>query len=268
MNGSNCAGTTMNSNPVYFAPDSVDAHQFFDEPFRSPEAADRRTEFLAMVSHELRNPIGSILTAIELLRNTKGHLLRHDWVWAGVECAARQVRHLTDDLLCLYQSNQPTFELQLQRLNFAAVALAAVERRRPGFEHEGLRLVLHSSEKPIWVTADPVYLDLAFGNLLDNAAKYTDSAGIVVVSVEAACSDAVLRVQDTGVGIAPDALPFVFDAFMRERTDNGRPTRGSGIGLLLVRTLVELHGGRVDAFSAGRGRGSEFVIRLPTLESR
>ena len=219
-----------------------------------------------MVLHELRNPLGTILTAIDLLRDADGWLPQHRWVWGGVERAARQVQCLTDDLLCLFQATQPTFQLRLGPLNFAAMAHAAVERCRPAFEREGLQLMLRSDDKPVWVFADPVRLEFVVGNLLDNAAKYTEPGGRVTVSVEAASAEAVLRVQDTGIGIAPEVLPFVFDAFVREGVPAGRPTRGSGVGLVLVRTLVELHGGRVEASSAGRGRGSQFVVRLPTLD--
>jgi signal transduction histidine kinase len=226
-------------------------------------AANRRDEFLAMVLHELRNPLGSILTAIDLLRDAEGWLPQHRWVWGGVEKAARQIQCLTDDLLCLFQATQPTFKLSLGRLNFAAVVHAAVERWRPAFEREGLQLMLRSGDDPLWVFADPVRLDLVLGNLLDNAAKYTEPGGRVTVSVEVAGAEAVLRVRDTGVGIAPELLPFVFDPFVRERVPGVWHRQGSGVGLLLVRTLVELHGGRAEASSAGRGQGSEFVVRLP-----
>jgi signal transduction histidine kinase len=229
-------------------------------------AEDRREEFLAMVLHELKNPLGAILTAIDLLRDAEGWLPQHRWIWNGVEGATRQLQCLTDDLLCLFQAAQPRFKLCRRPLNLAAVTHAAVERCRRAFEREGLELALHSLDKPVWVFADPVRLDFVIVNLLDNAAKYTERGGRVMVSVEDAGSEAVLRVQDSGIGIAPDVLPFVFDAFVREGVPAGRPTQGSGVGLALVRALVELHGGRVEASSAGRGRGSQFLIRLPTLD--
>jgi signal transduction histidine kinase len=206
------------------------------------------------------------LTAIDLLRDAEGWVPQHRWVWRGVERAARQIRCLTDDLLYLFQAAQPTFQLHLRPLNLAAMAHAAVERCRPAFEREDLQLMFHSGDKPVWVFADPVRLELVVGNLLDNAAKYTEPGGRVTVSVEAAGAEAVLRVQDTGIGIAPEVLPFVFDAFVREGVPAGRPIKGSGFGLVLVRTLVELHAGRVEASSAGRGRGSQFVLRHPALD--
>ena len=136
-------------------------------------------------------------------------------------------------------------------------------RRRSDFERLGLSLALEVKAEAVWVTADPDRLELVLDNLLDNAAKYSEPGGQVTVSLEATNGEVVLRVRDTGVGIAPEVLPFVFDAFVRAGTSGGRPRRGSGVGLLLVRTMVELHGGRAEASSAGAGRGSEFVVRLP-----
>jgi signal transduction histidine kinase len=226
-------------------------------------AADRRGEFLAMVLHELQSPLGGILTGVALVRDAAGAPPRSEWLWTGLENATRQVQSLVADLLDLCQATHPTFQLRRRRMDLAAAARAAAERRRPDFERAGLRLALSFEAEPVWVTADPERLELVLGNLLDNAAKYTEPDGRVAVSVEAAGAEAVVRVRDTGVGIAPEVLPLVFDPFVRERVAGVRTRRGSGVGLLLVRTLVELHGGRAEAFSAGRGRGSEFVVRLP-----
>ncbi len=274
MNESNDRGQSLDSHDLHRAPYAGPAglstgtvsEMQSSRPAADSSRADRREEFLAMVLHELRNPLGAILTAIDLLRDAEGWLPQHRWVWGGVEGAARQVQCLTDDLLCLFQATQPTFQLHRRPLNLAAVAHAAVERCRRTVEQEGLQLTLHSSDQPVWVFADPVRLEFVVGNLLDNAAKYTEPGGRVTASVEDAGAEAVLRVQDTGVGIAPEALSFVFDAFVREGVPAGRPIQGWGVGLVLVRTLVELHGGRVEASSAGRGQGSQFLVRLPTLD--
>ena len=169
-----------------------------------------------MILHELMNPLGDIMTAVALMRDAEGCLPQSGWVWRGIERATRQVKSLTDDVLGLCQTTQPTFHLHLGPLDLAATVYAAVERRRSDFEREGLRLAFRSSDKPVWVAADPVRLEFVLGNLLDNAAKYTEPGGRVAVSVEGDSAEAVLRVEDTGIGIAPEVLPFVFDAFVRE----------------------------------------------------
>jgi signal transduction histidine kinase len=216
-----------------------------------------------MILHELQGPLGSVLSGVAFVRDTEDMLPRSGWVWAGLENAARQVQNLLVDLMDLCRVGHPTFRLRRRTMDLAAAARAAAERRRRDFEREGLRLELQFGAGPVSVTADPERLELVLGNLLDNAAKYTEPGGRVTVSVEDAGAEAVLRVRDSGVGIAPEVLPFVFDPFVREGAPGARPRRGSGVGLLLVRTLVELHGGRAEASSAGRGRGSEFVVRLP-----
>jgi signal transduction histidine kinase len=189
-----------------------------------------------------------------------------EWLWTGFENATRQVQGLLVDLMDLCQATHPTFRLRCRPMDLAAAARAAADRRRSDFERLGLSLALEVGAEAVWVTADSQRLKLVLGNLLDNTAKYTEPGGRVTVSVEATSAEVVLRVRDTGVGIAPEVLPFVFDPFVREGIPRVRPRRGSGVGLLLVRTLVELHGGRAEASSAGRGRGSEFVIRLPATD--
>jgi two-component system, chemotaxis family, CheB/CheR fusion protein len=225
--------------------------------------ADRRGEFLAMVLHELKNPLGSILAGVEFARDAEGLLPQSEWLLTGLENAARQVQGLLADLMDLCQASHPTFQLHRRLMDLASAASAAANRRRSDFERLGLSLAIEVGAEAVWVTADPERLELVLGSLLDNAAKYSEPGGRVTVSVEAKSAEVVLRVRDTGVGIAPEVLPFVFDPFVREGIPGVRPRRGSGVGLLLVRTLVELHGGRAEASSAGRGQGSEFVIRLP-----
>jgi signal transduction histidine kinase len=229
-------------------------------------AADRRGEFLAMVLHELRSPLASIIAGIELARDTEGSLPQSEWLRTGLENATRQMQGLLADLMDLCQASHPTFQLHRRPMDLASAVRAAADRRRSDFERLGLSLALEVGAEAVWVTADPERLELVLGNLLDNAAKYTEPGGRVTVSVEATGTEVLLRVRDTGVGIAPEVLPFVFDPFVREGIPAVRHRRGSGIGLLLVRTLVELHGGRAEASSAGRGRGSEFVVRLPVAD--
>jgi signal transduction histidine kinase len=248
------------------APDRRATGKLADSSRHAPAnhlAADQRGEFLAMVLHELKGPLASILSGVALARDTKEGVPQSEWLWTGLENATRQVQGLLGDLIYLCQATHPTFQLRRRPVDLVAAAYAAAERRRLDFERAGLRLELSFGAEPVWVAADPDRLQLVLGNLLDNAAKYTEPGGRVTVTVEDTGPEVVLRVRDTGVGIAPEVLPFVFDAFVREEAPGARPRRGSGVGLLLVRTLMELHGGRAEAFSAGRGRGSEFVIRLP-----
>jgi signal transduction histidine kinase len=219
-----------------------------------------------MVLHELQNPLASILAGVAFVRDTEGSLPQSEWLWTGLENATRQVRSLLTDLMGLCQATHPTFRLHRRPMDLAAAVCAAADRRRPEFERLGLSFALEVGAEAVWVTADPERLELVLGNLLDNAAKYTEPGGRVTVLVEATSAEVVLRVRDTGVGIAPEVLPFVFDPFVREGIPEVRPRRGSGVGLLLVRTLVESHGGRAEASSAGRGRGSEFVVRLPVAD--
>jgi len=226
-------------------------------------AADRRGEFLAMVLHELQNPLGSIVAGVAFVRETEDFRPQSEWLWAGLENASRKVEGLLADLMDLCQAAHPKFQLRRRPMDFAAAVSIVAQRRRPEFERLGLSLTLEIGAEAEWITADPERLELVVGNLLDNAAKYTEPGGRVTVSVEATSREVVLRVLDTGVGIAPEVLPFVFDPFVREGTSAVCRRRGSGVGLLLVRTLVELHGGSVEVSSSGRGRGSEFVVRLP-----
>jgi signal transduction histidine kinase len=228
-------------------------------------ASDPRGEFLAMVLHELRNPLSGIQLATEMLRYAEDRPPASDRLWVLLEKAIGQINGLTEDLLDLCRTTHPTFRLNTQPIDLAPMAHLVIERRRHEFERNGLWLAFKRGSKPVWIIADAERLELVLGNLLDNASKYTEPGGQVIVSVAVENHEAVLRVGDTGIGIAPEVLPSVFDPFVREGVAAGPKTQGSGIGLLLVRTLVELHGGRVEALSAGRGQGSTFVVRLPSI---
>src|SRR5262245_35455870 len=188
--------------------------------------ADPRGEFLAMVLHELQDPLGAIVAGVAFVRDTDGMPPQSQWLWAGLENATRQVQNLLVDLLDLCRANHPTFQLRHRPMDLVAAVRAAAERSRPGFERQGLGLQLESAPGPLWVTADPERLELVLRNLLDNAAKYTESGGRVTVSVEAAPAEVVVRVRDTGIGIAPEVLPFVFDPFVRERAPGTRAKLG------------------------------------------
>ena len=245
---------------------AVQTSRLFDEAQRArreAEAASRaKDEFLAMLGHELRNPLAPIVTALQLLR------LRGD-LKNGREQAIldRQVKHLVrlvDDLLDIARVTRGLVELKRETLQLSAVVARGVEMASPLLEQ---RRHLFSSEVPegLWLDGDETRIAQVFGNLLNNAAKYTPPGGIVSIRADRDGDELVVRVRDNGNGIRPDLLPQVFDLFVQGDRSIERGEGGLGIGLTLVRTFVSMHGGTVKAFSEGAGKGSEFVVRLPAL---
>ena len=180
----------------------------------------------------------------------------------------RQVAHLTrlvDDLLDVSRVMRGKIELRRERVELATIVARTVETVQPLVDAQGHELSVRMPSDSLLLDADPVRLAQVVGNLLTNAAKYTDPGGHVTLTVEALGTQAVIRVRDTGIGIAPDMVPKVFDLFVQVETAADRTQGGLGIGLTLVKRLVELHGGTVEARSDGSGRGSEFVVRLPLV---
>ena len=227
-------------------------------------AADRhKDEFLAMLAHELRNPLAPIRNAL--------HIMKHAGNAGPVveqvrDVAERQVRHmarLLDDLLDVARISRGRIDLRRETVAVASILRQAVEAVRPLIEERRHELTVAPPAEPLWVDADPTRLEQVLTNLLNNAAKYTDPGGRIGLGAGREGDEVVVRVRDTGVGIAPDMLPRIFDLFVQAERRLDRSQGGVGIGLTLVRRLVELHGGTVEAFSPGLGRGSEFVVRLP-----
>ncbi|MCW8137374.1 MAG: PAS domain-containing protein [Planctomycetota bacterium] len=231
------------------------------------EASDRRKdEFLAMLAHELRNPLAPMTTALHLLRLRTGE--RED-LGRPLDVLARQTQHLTklvDDLLDVSRVTRGKIRLQPEPVDATAAVQRAVELGRPLLDARRHRLEVMLPREPLWVRADPTRLAQVLGNLLNNAAKFTDEGGRILVEVALDGQEVAFRVRDDGVGIAADLLPRLFQIFTQGDATLDRAAGGLGIGLALVRGLVELHGGRVDAQSDGPGRGSEFVVRLPRLD--
>lgn len=229
------------------------------------EADRRKNEFLAMLGHELRNPLAPIRNAVQLLR-----LRGNDpstVAWAG-QVADRQVTHLVrlvDDLLDVSRISRGKVRLQRGRLDLAEVVRATAEDHRGHLRDSGLTLELDVPPGPVWVHGDPTRLSQVLGNLLHNAAKFTDAGGRVAVRLaeEPELGRATVRVQDTGIGIEPEMLSRVFETFTQADRSMERSRGGLGLGLALVKGLVQLHGGEVEAFSAGPGQGAEFLFRLP-----
>jgi PAS domain S-box-containing protein len=225
--------------------------------------ADRlKGEFLATLAHELRNPLAPIRNALRLMKYPD----EHRNLEAERAMAERQVVHLArlvDDLMDVSRINQGRIELRKQALDLASVVERAVEAIQSSIEGRGHALSVSLPAEPVRLEADPTRLEQVIWNLLSNAAKYTEPGGQIRLSVRRDGGWMVLRVQDTGIGIEPEMLPRIFGIFVQADGRQDRSQGGLGIGLSLVKTLVEMHGGGVEAWSGGPGKGSEFVVRLP-----
>ena len=226
------------------------------------DAARRKDQFIAMLAHELRNPLVPIRNAVELLA-----LARDEATVGRVrEMVGRQVEHLAHivaDLLDASRVARGKVELRRGRCDLGRVVGQAAADAAGAFAAAGVRVALDLPAGPVWVDGDQTRLTQVVSNLLANAAKFTDPGGEVAVALRTDGGAATLRVRDTGVGIAPDLLPRVFDAFTQEDESLDRTRGGLGLGLALVKGVVELHGGTVQAASPGRGRGAEFTVLLP-----
>lgn len=226
-------------------------------------ADQRKDEFLATLGHELRNPLSPLLTGLQLLKSSgiDDPTLNH-----VVPIMERQVSHLVtlvNDLLEVSRITRGIIVLHKTPLDLAGVIESAIDTSRPLLEAAKHRLTVHWPAVPISISGDSVRLTQVFSNLLTNAAKYTNSGGEIIVSVRLDGNVATVSVRDNGIGIPPAHLSSVFDMFMQVDRSNRRAQGGLGIGLTLVRSLVEMHGGRVEARSAGPGTGSEFIVELP-----
>jgi signal transduction histidine kinase len=225
----------------------------------------KKDDFLATLAHELRNPLAPIRNAAAFLR-MKGS--GDPDLQNARDIIARQVAHMTrlvDDLLDVSRITRGKIVLRRERLDLAVPLASAVESSRPVVEAGGHELVVEPPAGPLAVSGDAARLAQVFGNLLTNAAKYTDRGGRITLAARRDGGDAVVTVTDTGIGIAPEHLPGLFDMFSQVAPALERSQGGLGIGLALVRSLVELHGGRVEARSDGPGKGSTFAVRLPLL---
>jgi CheY-like chemotaxis protein/anti-sigma regulatory factor (Ser/Thr protein kinase) len=213
----------------------------------------------------LRNPLAAIRNGIQVFRLVGPE--DANLVWAR-DVIDRQVQHLSrlvDDLLDVSRAARGKVQLQKVPLELTSVVARAVETSRPLVEARRQHLAVELPDEPVRLEGDLTRLAQVLANLLNNAAKYTDEGGQIWLSAERAGGTVVLRVRDTGIGIATEVLPSVFDLFVQADRSLARSEGGLGIGLTLVKRLVELHGGTVEAHSEGPGRGSEFVVRLPAL---
>jgi PAS domain S-box-containing protein len=237
-----------------------------DEALR--EADRRKDEFLATLAHELRNPLAPIRHSLEILLRSEGdpRLFRH-----ATDILGRQLSHmirLVDDLLDVSRITRDKLQLRKSRVELSSIIEHAVEASRPLAERDQQMIEVSLPLEPIYLDADPVRMAQVFSNLFNNACQYTEPGGRIWLTAEQHGHEAVLVVRDSGIGMPADQLDGIFEMFTQVEDDSERPRRGLGIGLTLVRRLVQLHGGTVTARSEGRGLGSEFEVRLPVLESK
>ncbi|MFO0967819.1 MAG: PAS domain S-box protein [Gemmataceae bacterium] len=230
------------------------------------EADRRKDEFIATLAHELRNPLAPLRNALELLRRTDDDKPLMEQARSMMERQVSQIVRLVDDLLDISRITQGKLQVRKERVSLADVLNAAIETARPLIDASAHELTIALPPQALHLHADPIRLAQAFSNLLNNAAKYTEKAGHIWLTAERRGDQAVVSVRDTGIGIAAEHMPHIFKIFSQMTPALERSQGGLGIGLSLVKGLVELHGGTIEARSAGVGKGSEFTIQLPIVD--
>jgi len=229
------------------------------------EADRRKDEFLAMLAHELRNPLAGIVNALHVLDEMDQESSPRKRLRTIVSRQAGNLTRMVDDLLDVSRITHGKIELRREPVNLVAIVQQAVETIRPLMESRGHTLETWTPDEALCVEADRTRLEQIIANLLNNAAKYTEPGGLIQLTVEREGAQAVVRIRDTGVGISPDLLPHIFDLFTQANRTSERAEGGLGIGLTLVRRLIEMHDGSIEAHSPGLGHGSEFTVRLPLV---
>jgi PAS domain S-box-containing protein len=227
----------------------------------------RKSEFLALLAHELRNPLAPMRNGLQVLRLAGNNRAEAERARTLMERQLQHLVRLVDDLLDVSRISRGKLRLRKERITVQAAAEHALEVCGQVVKDQGHELMVRLPEEPVYVDADRTRLAQALCNLLTNAAKYSDPGSRIWLTAERQGGEAVLRVKDTGIGIPPDLLPRVFDLFMQVDRSLEKSQGGLGVGLTIVKRLVEMHGGSVEAHSEGPGRGSEFVIRLPVVLS-
>jgi signal transduction histidine kinase len=221
-------------------------------------------ELLAMVCHELRSPLASVRYAMRLFVGTQGQeIARRQQLQALIERQTARMTRIIDDLLDVARLRNDRLQLQCERLDLRTTIGLAIETLGSEMDTRGHQLTTSAPDTPVWVAADPFRLEQVFVNLLANAAKYTEHGGRIAISIQVLEDQVIVRVRDSGIGISPQLLPHIFEMFRQAGDAESQPRAGLGIGLAIVRELVELHGGNVTATSRGTGQGSEFIVSLP-----
>jgi signal transduction histidine kinase len=234
--------------------------QLYEEIERADQQKNR---FLSMLAHELRNPLAPIRSAVDVLRLRRQSQEDIDWARDVIDRQVTQLVRLVDDLLDISRITLGKIRLQLERVEASELVTAAVEVSRPLIEKHSHHLATELPDEPIWLTGDRARLTQVLSNLLNNAAKYTPAGGQISFSLKQEADEAVFRVRDTGIGIPPNMLDRVFDMFIQVENSLDRAQGGLGIGLTLVRELVNMHQGSISVTGEGNGHGCEFVVRIP-----
>jgi two-component system CheB/CheR fusion protein len=227
------------------------------------EAVRRRDEFLAMLSHELRNPLAAVVAATELLKSNPSAVSQQSHLVQVLDRQSHQMARLLDDLLDASRVTQNKIELRKRLLDLRSIIEESVAATRPLMDTSHVGLSLKVDDAPINIDGDPSRLQQVYANLLTNAAKYTPAGGHVALEATSEGPHAVVRVRDDGVGIAPDMIEAIFELFVQPNRTLDRSQGGIGVGLTLARSLVEMHGGTIEARSPGEGKGSTFEVRIP-----
>jgi len=229
------------------------------------DADRRKDEFLALLAHELRNPLAPIRNAVSIMRMKGINDPELIWCQDVIERQAKQLTRLVDDLLDVSRITKGKIRLRTLQFDLRDVVHDAVETSRPLIDEMGHQLTVEMPETPLLVRGDPARLTQVVSNLLNNAAKYQMRNGTIAVRIEHDGTNSVIVVKDRGIGISRESMPHIFDLFAQGERVPDRAASGLGIGLSLVKQMVQLHGGTVRAESPGAGQGSEFVVHLPTL---
>ncbi len=274
LNGStpdlDLAGVTLNASQPETFPQNIHAHA--DNlrlwPLLSSSQGlggleGQNNAFMTVFSHELRNSLAAVRSATRILSIEPSDGPPAVKARAMIERQVEQMTRLVEDLLDTSRVRSGQLHLRHERIDLCAVVAHAVQTIEFTMHQQSHKLTTSFPGAPIWLQADAARLEQVFVNLLSNAAKYTDAGGNVELSVDREQGEAIVRIRDSGIGISPEVLPHVFDLFVQADPSSGRASAGLGIGLALVRNLVERHGGFVSVISAGLGQGSEFTVRLP-----
>ena len=227
------------------------------------EADRRKDEFLATLAHELRNPLAPIRHAVKLMESEKVEERQRLWAREVISRQVQRMALLLDDLLEVSRITKGRLDLKVEEVDLESLIRAAVETARPLIDTKQHRIKFDLPPRPVILAVDPLRLSQSLSNLLTNAAKYTDAGGLVTLTVRVSPAGVSMSVKDTGIGFEPQALPELFAMFSQVDSAIARSEGGLGIGLALVKGLIELHGGTIEGFSAGPGTGSEFTIHLP-----